>query len=469
IVKGEETRYTRDGAFTLNANNELVTTDGKHVMGYAADETGTILTNGLANLTVPPDSLSVAQATAEVALQGNFNADGEVASGASVLNSPVLDTADASPLATSTALTNVILQGQTTPLFADGDKLALAGKRGGRTLSGLEFEVDATSTVQDLLDFYNQGLQIKTDETGPTGFTPGAVFDTSSGQIKITGNAGADNALSLSGTSFSSDNANMVMAFSDDPASNPIGESVRTSFEVYDSLGSPVAVDVTAVLEEKTDAGTRWRFIASSPDNTRAKTFTPGGTTPTDFYGAILSSGTLSFDTDGKLIETTGNTITLDRSATGATSQQAVKLDFSTLTGLAKQNSDLLMDGQDGFATGTLNGFSVGPDGTMTGTFSNGQTRALAQVAIAVFDNNEGLIDEGGNIYAPGANSGIPSISAPLRGSAGAVRSGSLEQSNVDISREFINMIISSTGFSAASRVISTSDQLLNELLQVAR
>ena len=98
-----------------------------------------------------------------------------------------------------------------------------------------------------------------------------------------------------------------------------------------------------------------------------------------------------------------------------------------------------------------------------------GKTRALAQVAVATFDNPNGLIDNGGNLLTEGANSGVAVVSEPMTLGAGAIRAGSLEMSNVDISKEFINMIISSTGFSAASRVITTSDQLLTELLNSAR
>ncbi len=86
-------------------------------------------------------------------------------------------------------------------------------------------------------------------------------------------------------------------------------------------------------------------------------------------------------------------------------------------------------------------------------------------MAIATFNNDSGLTDEGGNMYQAGANSGVAIISAPETLGSGQIRSGSLEQSNVDISQEFINLITASTGFSAASRVISTSDELLTNLL----
>jgi flagellar hook protein FlgE len=129
----------------------------------------------------------------------------------------------------------------------------------------------------------------------------------------------------------------------------------------------------------------------------------------------------------------------------------------------------LVMTQQDGSQIGTLTSFAVATDGKVQGTYSNGQTRTLGQLAVATFSNNEGLIDRGGNQYVAAGNSGVPIVSAPLQLGAGAVRAGSLEQSNVDLSKEFVNLIISSTGFSAASRVITTSDQLITDLLNSAR
>ncbi len=475
IVEGANRRYTRDGSFTRNPDNHLVTQRGDYVMGYGADENGNILEGSLTRLIVPTDAEMEALATTSVGLRGNMNASGDVAAGASVLSSaPLISISTGLPITDETPLLSDVSLDGTTPLFNGSttppDKLTLAGKKGGRNLSPLEFEITPTSTVADLVDYFNQGLQIKTDETSPAGFSPpGIAVDPATGALKITGQPGKENALSLGGTAFKSTNPNMTLTFGDDATSNPIGESVTTSFEVYDSLGNPVTVDVTAYLAETTDAGTTWRFIASSPDNTRAQQFTPGAVGPTDYYGAILTSGTLTFDNNGLLVGTTGTTVTLDRSSTGATPQQTVNLDFSSMTALATRTSSLALDRQDGFATGALNGFEVGPNGVITGSFSNGQTRALGQLVLAQFDNPNGLVDDGSNLYAPGANSGTPILGAPMELNAGAVRSGSLELSNVDLSREFINMIISSTGFTAASRVITTSDQLISELLNTTR
>lgn len=473
IVQGSDTYYTRDGAFSLSPENKLVTTRGDFVMGYGTDESGAIQTGSLQQLIVPLDIKSQAEATENVTLQGNLDADGDLPTGASVLDSTALDTASGDPLATTTLLSDVAASGDTTPMFATGDVLTLAGQKGGRSLPDLTFTITDTSSVQDLLNFYNQGMVIDTSAEAiadaPAGYSPGATLDTTSGTIKLISNPGSQNALSLTGDALTSTNANMTMAFSDDAQSLTDGESIHTSFQVYDSLGTPVDVGVTAVLQSKDLDGTTWRFFAESPDNARARTFDPAATGANAFDGAILGTGTLKFDNDGKLVSTTGNTLTLDRNNTGATPNQSVKLNFESMTALSTRDSSLIMGEQDGFATGTLNGFSVGPNGIVTGTFSNGQTRQLGQVAIALFDNPTGLVDQGSNLFLPGSDSGTPTVSAPLEQSAGAIRAGSLELSNVDLSKEFINLIISSTGFSAASRVISTSDQLLNELLQTAR
>jgi flagellar hook protein FlgE len=139
------------------------------------------------------------------------------------------------------------------------------------------------------------------------------------------------------------------------------------------------------------------------------------------------------------------------------------------MTSLASKSSELLMTRQDGNAIGTLNDFSIGEDGKITGSFTNGQTRTLGQVAIATFTNPGGLEDQGGNMFKAGSNSGEAVVSAPQTLGSGGIRSGALEQSNVDLSEEFINMIVASTGFSAASRVITTSDQLITELLNSSR
>ncbi len=114
--------------------------------------------------------------------------------------------------------------------------------------------------------------------------------------------------------------------------------------------------------------------------------------------------------------------------------------------------------------------FRSAHDGTITGSFSNNQhARVLGQVAVATFNNPQGLVDQGSNEYTAGASSGVAIVSAPGQLGAGLIQAGKLEQSNVDLSTEFTNLIIATTGFSAASRVITTSDQLITDLLNSSR
>jgi flagellar hook protein FlgE len=254
----------------------------------------------------------------------------------------------------------------------------------------------------------------------------------------------------------------MTLTFSD--TGTPAGESVSTSFVTYDSLGTPLTVNLTAVLDSKSDTGTTWQFFATSGDDTDFGPFDPTATG----NGMRIGAGTLTFDSNGKLTSSTGG-IQIDRNNTGADTPLNVAMDFSGMTALTSSTSQLLMSSQDGRAIGTLTSFSVGANGIITGAFDNGLTSTLGQVAMATFDNVQGLTVQGGNMFTTGADSGTPKITGPLTLTAGAIRAGALEQSNVDLSKEFINMIIASTGFSASSRVISTSDQLLTELLNTSR
>jgi flagellar hook protein FlgE len=144
-------------------------------------------------------------------------------------------------------------------------------------------------------------------------------------------------------------------------------------------------------------------------------------------------------------------------------------LDFTHVNGQSTEVSDVIMADQDGYPPGTLNSFPVGDDGTIAGMFSHGLSRTLGQVALATFTNENGLVAETDHLFSAGPNSGAARILAPGTRGAGAIRGGALEMSNVDLSREFIGLITASTGFQAASRVISTANEMLDQLLMTQR
>jgi flagellar hook protein FlgE len=124
---------------------------------------------------------------------------------------------------------------------------------------------------------------------------------------------------------------------------------------------------------------------------------------------------------------------------------------------------------QDGAAIGFLREFAVAPDGTITGQFSNGQNKILGRVAVATFANPAGLTRVGDSRFSATVNSGESLVGEPGTGNRGLIASGTLEMSNVDLALEFTNLIIAQRGFQANGRVITTSDDILNELVNLKR
>ena len=469
VVKGADQAYTRDGAFSLDSGNNLVTASGQFVQGFGTDVNYNIVPGKLQNIKIPLGAASTAQPTQNVTMTGNLNTAGGTASGASILDSQLLvRVSGGSPPTSSTLLTDVAdASSGATPAFAAGQTFSLQGTKGGRATNPGTFTVSGTSTLGDLANFFNGTLGVDTSANAdPTLPPPGAVVEADTtnplaARFVIAGNAGNANSLTLGASAFTAGSvAPFTFGDGTDAAgfkSSPSGESIHSPAVIYDSLGKAVTVDITAVLQKSTNSGTTWTFQADSADNKA-----PDGS-------RIVGTGTLSFDTNGKLIGSTGTSINIDRSGTGAKTPFGVKLDFSGMTALAANNSNMAMSKQDGSQLGSLGSFSIGTDGVITGAFSNGLTRTLGQVSIATFNNPEGLIDKGGNLYGASANSGAAQVGQPLTLGAGSLRAGALEQSNVDLSTEFVNMIVASTGFSAASKVITTSNQLLSDLLNSTR
>jgi len=424
-----------------------------------------VVTGKLQAISIPLGSQTISKATTTASLTGNLAADGNVSSGASVIASQDLIAGSLATPTTPTAstlLTSVLTASTGANAFTNGQVLTLAAERNSSNLPTKTFTVTATSTLGNLETFYNNTLGIDTSVVG-AGATLVAGTATNSVDFQVTGNSGSANALNIPAAGFSDPQGNTPLSFSSTAASDPAGESTATSMTLYDSLGQPVTVDLTTTLVSKTNTGTTWKFYATSGDNQDPSN--PGGT--------LVGTGTLTYNTAGALTNVTGNDLDIHRSATGATPTMAVSLDFSGTSALAQDashtGSEVEMSSQDGIQIGVLTSFSVGNDGTITGSFDNGQTKSLGQVALATFNNNNGLNDLGGNMYAAAANSGTPKIAAPSTLGSGTIQSGALEQSNVDLATAFTDMIVSSEGYSAASKIITTSNQMLTELLNTTQ
>lgn len=452
--------YTRDGSFRLDASQMLVSANGAPLQVFAADAEGAIDIGRLSDLVIPLGTASEAVVTTEVLMDGQLDSSTNIASTGAVLLSRPLVTASGAAATDTTSLTELV-NDSGVPLFNDGDVLAITGSKGGIAIEATTFVVGETgSTAGDLANHLQTVLGINMDPA--TGGTPGVTISNGSefpaGALVIHSNAGAISAVNLNAGSITN-TTGVVTSPLDFATVAPAlgGGNVTTSFSVFDSLGNQISVRLRAVMESKSDTGTTWRFYAESLADSD--------------LSPVLGTGTITFDTEGQFVAATGTNLTIDRAATGASSPLTFTLDLSGLTGLASADgsSELIMASQDGAPAGILMGYSIDGDGMVTGTYSNQLREVLGQVALAVFPNSEGLRALSENTFTFGPNSGDAAVVAPQTGAAGLIRAGALEQGNVEISREFVNLITASTGISSASRVVRVADELLQELLLLAR
>lgn len=463
VDQGGTQRFTRDGTFSLDRDFNLVTSGGSRVQGFGVDSDYQVIDGLLQDVNIPIGVLTIAEATESVNFSGNLNANGDVATLGSISTSaPMFSDAGATTPAVAGDALAGLFNGAGTSMFNLGDVLTFTGvTRGGAELPNTTFEIGAANTtnsdafgttVTDLMAFMQSITGIDTTQPG----TPGVAI-TAAGEIQITGNLGTANAIELETTDvIVNQGTTNGQPFSWTGTQDATGESVRTTFVAYDSLGTPMEIDLTMVLENADNAGTTWRYYTHAQEDTD--------------LGIFMGSGTLQFDTNGQFVASNNPTFTIDRNNTGALSPQPITLQFSdtfgAVTALADRESRLSSTSQDGTPIGTLADFSISEDGTIVGVFSNSLLRDLGRIPLATFSNNEGLLEVGGNLYSNTSNSGTPQIVSPGSGGAGRVIGRAVELSNVDLAKEFINLISAQTGFSANSRVISTSDQLIQQLLQ---
>ena len=367
-----------------------------------------------------------------------------------------------------TFLKNVLIRdGDTysTP-FEDGGVLSFSGRRGGRTLAAKELTIEDSTTVQDLIDFMEQAFGIiNSSETALLASAGGSIAD---GSISFTSNAGEANALGVSLSSLtltppgSTQPTPISIAFTE--TQNENGPGSTTDFVVFDSLGIPVRVRVTTVLEEKTGTFSKYRWFATSDDNE-----------PLNSVSTAIGTGTITFDGNGIIQGSPVAAINIERNQTASQSPLEFDLDFSQVSGLALQNSlgesvsTMSMTRQDGFPPGTLSSFIITESGLIRGVFSNGAERPLGQIRMARFANNGGLQQVGENLFATGVNSGEPIMANPGEGGIGTLTAGALELSNTDIGQNLIELILASTQYRGGARVITTAQQLLDELLSLRR
>lgn len=242
----------------------------------------------------------------------------------------------------------------------------------------------------------------------------------------------------------------------------------ETSIEAYDSLGGIHNIKLSFIKDTSTD----WKVVGFYVKD-------DGNMVPINYGSDVDLSGTpptiaeetISFKSNGDIDNSAGKVTKLEYNVTNLPNGAAdfkFEVDLAALTQL-EDESDVSEVANDGYKRGTLDEFNIGPDGKITGSFTNGQDRVLGQIILAKFKNNGGLQKSSENLFNVTANSGKPVIGVPGSSGFGTTISGALEMSNVDLGKEFTNMITTQRGFQANSRVITSTDEMLQELVNMKR
>jgi len=419
LSDGARRVYTRAGNFQLDADGRLIASNnGFTVQGINADALGNFSAGAaVTDIRLPLGQRSPAQPTTTINMTGNLDQNGVVRVPAT---SPTSGVATLDPgLATGTITTTTsAIAGNYAIQQVTSGIVTLIGPDGiSQTLTGV-------ASGAQTLNFANLGISVATT----------AGFST-------TATAGPG---TLNGATIN-------------VSSNAIPASTQSmGITVYDSAGAPHNLQVTFVKDAAAGAW-NWQAVVG------------GGT------GAIAtgSNGTATFSGTGTLASFTPQSITI-RPANGASPDFTFNLNpgtigqFDGLAGFARQ-SNAVINSQNGYPAGDLKDISVDKTGIISGSFTNGVSRALARVALASFNNPSGLLRSGDNVYEESANSGGAVVGFSGISNSSFLTPGALENSNVDISQEFTNMIVTQRGFQANAKVITTSDEMLQELVNLKR
>ena len=346
--------------------------------------------------------------------------------------------------------------GNGTDLAINGKGFFMVQDEAGLTYytrsGGFNFNADGNLVNAD--NMIVQGYSVDTVNADGT-FTLGAI-----GDISVTGATSSPSATDEIATTLNLDAG----------ATSTLPDTHTTTISVYDSLGNEIPLTIT-FTKNATDRS--WNVAASIPS-------TAGTSAAITAGGVALAS--IEFDADGKLASVTNTTpaaLTVDPVITltldGFTASQAITWSLfdsgvsnDKVTGYASPSTTSFLN-QNGYAAGTLQGVAVDEKGVVTGYFTNGELPPLFQIALADFPNYQGLNAIGDSLYSGSRSSGQATPGTAGNGKLGLISSSALEMSNVDLAKEFVKMITTQRAFQASSRVITTSDEILQDLINLKR
>jgi flagellar hook protein FlgE len=363
---------------------------------------------------------------------------------------------------------------QSSMLNGVGDTLQSGlGVKTSQTVSNFSDGTQTSTSIASNMALAGNGFFVVQTAGGGTAYTRAGDFTTNaSGQLTapngdlVMGYGASNGVVSSSGTlqplvinesaivpASPTTSFNLSVNLSSSSAS---GSSFSSTTPVYDSLGNEQQLSITYT---NTGANT-WSYSVNMP------------TSATGAASSQLASGTLTFNSSGNLISPTGSVaISVPSLVDGAAPLKINwNLDDSSGNPTITQNnsaSATTAKTQNGFAAGTLAGYSILPNGIIEGTFSNGQTSPLGQVALANFANTQGLVQVGGNDYQASAAAGPALVGIAGTGGLGTITGGSVESSNVDVATEFGKMIVAQQAYQANAKSITTFDTLVQTTMQM--
>jgi flagellar hook protein FlgE len=468
VTDGRGMFYLRDGSFDIDAEGNLTHTGtGLRLIAYRADEAGRIDLSAPitteSTLKVPLGASLAARPTSNITLSGNLN------TATHNFSTFVNFSGNLSATATSGTVTNTSTvydaKGQPHTLqvmflnpedYTGSGNLAAATRRWDVQIS-VDGEMVYDSTASDAKFYHLTGVGWRfADEAGDGTVLPPLDITVPGSQglepFKVRLNTGPiTNLISSSNLAGVADGA---------ATSTPNwGNSVR----VFDGLGNPhtvsfkyLHVPLGTTPAPPSGATAQWEWTAVDEAGNQIGSSRDPGNSP------------LYFDSSGNQLGQFGQDLRLNLNPNnGAISPLYIRVATTGLTQIAGDST--ASAAQDGYPTGTLQSFSIAQDGVISGIFSSGQSRRLGQVALATFANPAGLDRLGNNLLQESNNSGIPQIGVPTQGGRGKISSGFVEMSNVDLSTEFTNLIITERGFQANTRIISVVDSLLQDVINLKR
>jgi len=500
--------YTRDGAFSLNENGVLIDpASGEAVQGWQANSGGVVTTGGTpGSITIPIGLTEQATATGAGSKVGPSNSDKvfDVSMGGNLdqtqwqqqfLESVGAQTNNGASFTVSTTLYDSLGNAHEATVTYTPDTAGSVAAAGVTTnlnaVLAANATIDPAANVTDTITVTSNGPANTftiTDTAGNPSQTVGlGATVTIDGATFTTANATPAAGLTATVAVTAAQNGlpTKVETAGGQSVTPATRWAVNVSFTdgtTFTAIKTPGTISAGGVVTGATTAnvssGTEGyvyfdqngQFINSSSIETAAN---PAGITGGAVAGDIHTIGTGPGVAQGNELNITlwgtsaGNNASAPTGAgAGIATTGPIGLDFSGNASLAGGYTAAVIS-QNGFAAGTLDNFTIGQDGTVTGAFTNGQNRTIAQVAMARFQNEGGLERIGDNQFAQTANSGLAQVGVAGNGVNGAIQSGALEQSNVSLATEFTNLIVAQRAFEANTRGITTADQNLETVINL--